>query len=188
MRLEQTSLADPIVSVATLAQHLRLNVAQESEMLASYLAAAQVWFEQYGSLTVSETEYSVFLNWFDDNDWDQYVGRRTLTLPRAPFGQVSAFQYVDVVGDWQNFTDYVIGGGYWRNLSITIAVPANVLETENIRVDFTAGFDTNSGTIPPLINHGILLLAAHMYEVRDGSEDIPPAVRAIAEMYCNPAD
>lgn len=180
-RVERLEAPLPVVSIQEAKEHLRVDADVDDALIQRYIAAAQDYIEgPYG--------YGVLLG---TQRWVAYFqGFSTfMYLPLYPVQSIVELRYVDLAGDTQTFASFradLIGnpsrlvpapGAYW---------PAtDPREPNAVSVEFEGGYEV----VPEDLRQAVLLLVAHMYEMRQpyipsGSlTKVPMAIEAILGKY-----
>jgi len=194
--------AEP-VSLDELKAHLRVDTADEDDLIDAVNAAAREWVEEYTARQLVEAVYEWTLPRFPGQRWPAHVehgetwhtpgfvtaGDAPLHLPRAPVRSIDDISYVDNDGQSQSFT------AFQTDLS-RVTTPPVVMpgagETwpavaperlDGVTVTFTAGYEPGSGSpadyganVPKRLRTAIKLLATHWYENRSAvMRDASPA-------------
>lgn len=170
---------DQCVTVAELADHLRLNTDAENDMLAIYLAAAIDMFQRCSNLQLNTATWALYLA-----DWADPI-----YIPRGPVQVISSIVYTDLDDNEQPYTDYVAD----LTRPVPTITPGEQPSNKGITITFDAGFPQAEGgyggnQVPDLIRLGILLLAAAYYENRESMTDLnlrelPMGFQAIVDIY-----
>jgi uncharacterized phiE125 gp8 family phage protein len=191
MQINRTGpAAAPPVSVAALADHLRLDVEAEDEAaLARLLAAAA---ERVMAFTrrvlMGEDWQAVFDAWPRLIPGAEAV---VLTMPRAPLIAVNGFTLIRADGEEISVDadDYVAQPGVPGRLAVTKAWPLAVRlrPLGGIRVAFRAGHGDSAEDVPAALVQAVLMEAAALYTHRgDGRvapETLSPDARSLAAPF-----
>lgn len=143
--------------------YLRLSKSQMTDAEADQLVMdAQAVWELYTHLTLFNTGYLNYRDWFDCD----------LTLRRAPLVSVESVQY-QLNGTFQTLATTVykplrLNQRNWGKLGLREGQrwPRHDHEGEVIRIAFTAGFGDNASDIPAPIKEALGRIAVDLYENR----------------------
>lgn len=189
------------VTLVLAKKHLRIDYAEDDDLVALYLASARDWIEDYLGKALIAQQYTYtasdtpFLGatpyvalpfplqinplWFP---WPNSL-QQPFELPRAPIISIDSVGF----GTWGQFdqvvpttlyqTDPTLG----RIRMLQGAVPGN---SDHLIVNFTAGYSYDGTGIPRSIITALLMLLAHIYENRgDTAEDMPVAAMHLLTMH-----
>lgn len=154
--------------VDDLRQHLRLDTSDEDFLLETWLVAARRHVETYTGAALMPQTWEARLDTFPDD--------AEIPLPRNPVQSITSLQYVDTAGATQTFAgsnfDLVAPadpvGGEWRLvLGYSKSWPATRGHVGDVRISFVAGYPDRKD-VPPEILAAILLVAADLFENREG--------------------
>ena len=154
------------VSIATLKQHLRLNLTDDdATLLPLYLKTARQMFETQTNRTVVQTTYKLSL--------DQWY--TTTFLPRAPVRSVTSVKYYDTDDNLQTLSS----SAYYTDLA---KEPCRIIfkdalpsisgdKRPRIEITFEAGYTKTAYTLnaPESIQVGIMLKAGDLFNNREAS-------------------
>lgn len=155
--------AEPI-SVAELSAHLRLDDAAEAGLLGGLIATARQACEQFLNRALIAQTWRLTLD-----RWPASAVR----FARAPLRSVEAI----VVYDADDTATALATGDFLVNTAAEPGLmvprsgawpPAPGRSRGGIEIDFTAGFGDGWNDVPAAIRHAVLIMAAHLYERRDG--------------------
>lgn len=168
--------AEPIVTLAAMKAHLRVDHTDDDELIAAYTAAAEGRVDGPNSITgrcfrVWRLRYSI-----------PVFGVR-MRLPYPPLISVDAVRYLDNNGDEQTFDDVdhwrVIGEGNGQGGMIALQDGAewpSLLATgdpDKVRIEFTAGYvnlnSPDDNPMPKEIAHAVKLMVGDWYDHRSSS-------------------
>lgn len=181
MLTEVTAPTQTVVSVQDFSDHLRLGSGfaddgNQDAALEMYLRVAASAVEaRIGKALITRRMRLVLTGW-------QGVERQA--LPMAPIQMIDSVSVVDAGG-----SSVAMGAGRWvlrrdmhrpelvANGGYLPTIPAN----GQVEIVFEAGFGPDPVDVPADLRQAVLLLAAHYYEARTGSEadGVPMAVMAL---------
>jgi hypothetical protein len=191
--LRITNPAQPVLPIATVRRHLRVDHPHDDDLIALQLAAATALAEQHlsralGAQTLSWTMAQqqpaqqfpmvpftawVLPLWLP---FSQLFGT-PVELPRSPVTQILAV----TSGEWGK-ADQALDPSTWDvDLStaparIRLHPGAQSTTADHLTITFTAGYTAEP--VPPPILHAILLITAWLYENRGDISDMPDLPRA----------
>ena len=157
----------PVIPLAEVKLHLRVDHADEDAMIDGYLAAATGLVESYLGRSLGEQIWRLTLDGFTD----------AIALPRGPVGSVTSVNYRDVDGlaqvvDPALWEADLISDPQWivRRSSAVWPVPLSAVNA--VWIDYTTGY----GVLPAPIRAALLLLTGFLYDSREGGPgmDIDP--------------
>jgi uncharacterized phiE125 gp8 family phage protein len=161
-------LAEP-VTLAELKAHLRIDAADEDELLESLIRVARVHLEAVTGVALMSQGFRLVLD-----DWPR---GEVIQLMRTPVQSIDAILVYDTEGSAQNLN---LSG----MLLDATAQPARLLVRQRsspgrpingIEIEFTAGFGSAT-EVPPELKRAILIHAAHLHEFRGAvSPEMQPA-------------
>lgn len=178
-------LTEPQVLPVTLEEakgHLRVDHSDDDGLIETIIeaAAGQINGPYGAGLVLSPQDWELSLDGFPC----------LIELPLWPVSAIKSIQYTDQAGDIQTLDPSV----YVSDLSSNPARIARDYNKQwplvrsvlaNVRIEFTAGFDT----VPADLKQALLLLIGHWYENRDAAiigtiaTDTPFAFNAIVDRY-----
>lgn len=156
------------VDLATFKSHLRIFHNDEDDLIEQYLASARTYAENtltWRALVERTLEYSL----------DRFPA--IIKLPRPPLLEVISIKYLDADGVEQTLdaADYIVDTHKEPGeIHPVNSWPSNLYKLPLVTVRYKAGYEPVEGeetdytaNIPDDIKNGILLLAAHFYEMRE---------------------
>jgi uncharacterized phiE125 gp8 family phage protein len=162
-----TGPASEPVSVATLKTHLRINVNDEDTLLASYITAARMTFENLSGLALIAQTWKLSLDGWPLED--------VIYLPRPPLQSVSHVKY----RDREEVLNTLASSKYYVDAA---TVPGRIVFGETfdrptltdyqlpkVEIQFVAGFVS----VPEQVKLAIMLLAGTFYKNREHLTDKP---------------
>lgn len=171
---------DEPVTVDEAKAQCRVTNDAENALIASYIAAAREWVENYTGHILVQREMTEQRECFG----------RFIEIRRWPVISVDEISYVDSEGDDQDFADFVARTGVF---------PARVypeaswpsLDTNGVAsVTYTAGYA--AGDEPRALLQAMLLLIGHWFSIRGNvslgqtPQEIPLATTALCEQFRSP--
>jgi uncharacterized phiE125 gp8 family phage protein len=178
------------ITIKELKDYLKLDYTTDDAMLTALICTARQWAEKYTSRAfICRTLKAHFEN-----------HNEKVRLPYPPINSVTT---VTRVRDNESSaltlnTDYYVNGVADKYLTLTSLSTSNVtpgisprdnLRAWNLEVTFIAGYGYSREDVPSGIRHGVLRLAAYLYENRDEVEvgtivaKIPFGIRAMLDAY-----
>ncbi|MBC7279844.1 head-tail connector protein [Hoeflea sp.] len=161
-------LAEP-VTLAELKAHLRIDAADEDELLEGLIRVARAHLEAVTGVALMSQGFRLALD-----DWPR---GGVIQLMRTPVQTIDAILVYDAQGEPQNLALSAM-------LLDATARPARLVIRERprpgqpingIEIEFTAGFGS-ALEVPPELKRAILVHAAHLYEFRGAvTPDMQPA-------------
>lgn len=164
LELSTAPTSEP-VTLAELKDHLRIERDEHVDdlLLAGYLKAARQYIEKaQGRQHMTAT-------------WKRYLSggfyAPEIELPYAPLQSVTSIQYIDTNGDTQTLSTSVYsvdtkatpGRVY---LAYNQAWPSTRGIINDVTITYVAGY-TAASLVPSTIKSAVMLLAAHLYNVRE---------------------
>ncbi len=159
-RLERTQMPSDAVTVQEVKQQLRVDSTAEDQLIGRYISAAQEYLEgPYGIGVLLGTQ-----------KWTAYFDRfyGIIRLPLYPVQSIDEITYVDQDGATQ-----VLDSGEYR--VDLIGNPARITTEYNVTWPVTRAREPNAvaikftggwSSIPEDLRQAVVLLASHMYEMR----------------------
>ena len=185
--MKKTLLTGPAVEPLSLAEakaHLRLDAADEDQLVERLIAAARASVESATRLVMIAQSWRVSL--------EVWPREGVVSLPVRPLLSVDAVRAFDASGA----ATLVPAGDYEVDREAgTVAAKAGAagfapsLSAGGIEVDFTAGFGPAGADVPAPLRQAMLMLAAHWFEHRsavavgDVPEPVPAGVAALTAPY-----
>lgn len=201
-----TPAAEPAVSLVEAKAHLRVDGGEEDALIETLVAAAAEACRAFTARELVNQAWRWTLDGFPGARLPWWQGVRegvaeteaadALHLPLAPL--VSVASVVTYADDGTPAT--LAAGSYFVD---TASVPGRIVpragqswpqptrRANAVEIVFTAGYGTRAADVPASLRHGILLLAAELYERRGpgdmaGGADVPAAVAAAWRAYRRP--
>jgi uncharacterized phiE125 gp8 family phage protein len=171
------------VSLARARAHLRIDWADEDELVFAYLRAAVDAIERHIGRALSRQAFTDRAPRFPN------AGER-LTLLRDPVTEITAVTYVDGDGAVQTLdaADYrSIEGEPWSIIApLAGSFPSTEEREDAVRVAYVAGYD--AGACPPSLQSAVLLLLGHLYQNREAVNvgNIVTAMPMAVQFLCEP--
>lgn len=147
--------------------HLRITSADEDALVARLVQSAATICERFtGQVLIARTLTETLA---------ANIGWRRLTA--TPVAAISAVE--TVAGDGSGIAlpaeayaiDIDADGDGWLRLTAGAAA--------TVRISLTAGMAADWASLPAPLRHGVIVLAAHLYDQRDGAGALPAAVTAL---------
>lgn len=165
------SAGGEIVTLAEAKRQLSVWDSADDANVASYLAAARAYCEEWGELTlrVNVTRRLSCETWPDGDGW---------VLKRPPVVGVTSVKYLDAEGaevpvDSSNYRTHATGGGLMLVEFIESFVrPATASRRDAVSVTYTTGF-SSAEAAPDGAKAAILLLLSFLYDARDQKATLP---------------
>lgn len=163
------------VSLTDAKAHLRLDGADDDQLVAAAITAARVHVEAKTRRVLIEQGWRVYL--------DAWPKQRIVIIPVAPLLAVDGVTVFDPAGDpiIVDAADYEVDTvAVPGRLFLSSPVPVLVGRAVNgIEIDVTAGYGPTSIDVPAPLRQAIMMLTAHWYEHRgavghDLAGDVPP--------------
>jgi uncharacterized phiE125 gp8 family phage protein len=168
-------LAEP-VDLADAKLHLRVDHADEDDLINGLIAAARLHIEANASLAM------VHQTW----KWISTLSRRDKSSARLsfPLGPLASIVEVTIDGRPLSPSEFSFSNG----LNATLALNnVSVVSGEDIEITFVAGFGPIGGNVPRDLRHAVTLLVTQWFEHREpggiGDAGLPPAVAALLAPY-----
>lgn len=149
------------VSIETVKQHLRVDIAADDALIGTYLQAARELGEGLARRAfVTQTLRLVV---------DAFPVNRVLKLPRPPLQSVESVTYLDSNGIEHEWTDFVTDARSEPGRVIFNSTPSvSLFESGAVAIEFVAGYGADSD-VPQTFVQGILMTVAHWYENRESA-------------------
>ena len=159
----------PAAKLDDLKAQLRIDDDSEDTYLTGLLLTASEYAAGYLALSLIETELRRQYDMTSRGPQLQPVrfGRNVITLPLGPVTEVESVEVIDREGEATEIeaSDYTLD---------TASQPARIYlheyhtgrEIAFLRIDYKAGYGASAEDVPRLIQHGILMHAAYLYEHR----------------------
>lgn len=176
------------LTVADLAEQLRLTDETEHPLLDAYLRTAVDYLERTTGLRLLTQTWTATLDWPDVP-----TGSEELELRGTPLASVTSIVYVDTAGANQTWSaaQYVVDTGrqpgrvypaylyYW---------PTVRDQPQAMTITYVCGW-TSAAAVPRPVQHALKLLIGHWYENREATtpdkppQDVPRAYDALIAPY-----
>ena len=159
----------PAAALSDLKAQLRLDTDDEDSYLTGLLLTASAYASGYLAQSLITTEIRRQYDMASSGPQLQPVrlGRNVIYLPLGPVASVDSVEVLDRDGDATEIeaSEYTLD---------TDSQPARIYLHEHhtgreiafLRIDYTAGYGASAEDVPRLIQHGILMHAAYLYEHR----------------------
>lgn len=162
-----TRTAEPATTPITTAEaksHLRVDSSDDDTLIASLVAAATSWVEEYTGRQLVTATYLLTLDSFPDGP---------IILPRPPAISVTSITWTksDETTDTVTSTDYVLDKSddlsrHRIVLKDAFSWPSDTRDHAAVRVVYTAGYGAASA-VPEVFKAAVKLVTANMYENRE---------------------
>lgn len=149
---------DRVSAVAAIRAQLRVTGEEEDALIAGYAETALGVAEQFVAQALIAREASVVME-----------GRAAWQL--LPVAPVSAITAVVAAGTALPIADYAV--------DVDVDARGWVRVARRASVTARVGLASEWATLPAAIRHGVVMLAAHLFEQRGGEAPIPAAVTAL---------
>lgn len=182
MHLRRKSVASPLVLPLTLAEaksHLRVDVADDDEVILDMIRAAADMFQDQTWSSMYVQTWELILPCFPgDPEFTRcpcyWAPRKdTIRLPRPPVASVVSVTYIDAGGD-QVVIDpgqYALVSaedGAWLMPSAGAAWPSAMVDApEPVVIEYLAGYNGTTIPFPAQARQAVRMLIAHWYENRE---------------------
>jgi uncharacterized phiE125 gp8 family phage protein len=173
---------EPLLTLAEVKAHLRVDYADEDALIASLIEAATAHLDGYGGILgralISQTwtvEYPTF-------------GER-LDVPLGPL-QSATVQYYDSTNALQTLATSVYavlsdGLGPYVSLKYNQQWPQTYTRDDAVKITWVAGYGASAASVPAALRTALMLLIGHWYDNRstvlvgESASDLPFAVAAL---------
>lgn len=175
---------DPVLSTADAKAWLRVSHDTEDATIAALVAAATRHVEELSGTALLLRTFTLYATDGDGILWDG--GRRSVCLPRWPFGTLSEVEHGEAGGNLSTVDPslYLLDDSALpARVELLTGFPTTGLGYR-VRFTFTAGASSNAGRREELIQ-AVRMLAAHWFEHREAAMDggqaapVPFAVDAL---------
>ncbi len=165
--------APPVVTLAELKAHLRIEDEGEDALLAGWLrAATEIVEQELGQLLIRREVTEQLL-----------CGDRGIRLSLLPVVRIESVEVQDSEGVWQLLeagairADITADGSAWL-------VPEQIGSGQLFRVRYQAGIALVANDLPEFLRQAVIRIAAHWHAFRDSAEarHLPQAVRQMLGM------
>jgi uncharacterized phiE125 gp8 family phage protein len=171
------------VTLAEAKAFLRVTESDEDALITSAIKVGRSEVEKYIGQTVLTTSYTYLLDEFPPLD--------VLTVPRGPINSVTSIKYIDPDGVSQTLSTDVYDVDTRRRagrigLKAGQCWPATKGNTLNaVEIEFTAGMGDEAAAIDEDIKTAIKLVAARVFENREGDNDsfLPFSAKSLLWKY-----
>ena len=166
--MKRILLAGPAVEPVTLAEakaHMRIDAADEDDLIGALLAAARVAAETEIRRVMIEQSWRAFVEAWPASG---------IALPVQPALSVDAVRAIDTDGA----ATVLDPGDYAFDVADgTVALENAVAGTDHYEIDFKAGYGAAGDDVPQPLRQAILMLATHWHEHRSAVDDSNDATR-----------
>lgn len=176
----------PAVEPVTLVRaklHLRVDHADEDDLISDLITAARMECEDRLQRTLVNTGWTWPLDAFPANGW-------LLTLPMPPLVSLGAITYVDPAGATQTLAAELLHidtlGQPGRILPASGSWPATADRINAVTVTYTAGYGPAAADVPAPIRQWMLLAIGDMYATRERSAERPKVPQGFADGLLDP--
>ena len=178
--MKRILLAGPAVEPVTLAEakaHMRIDAADEDDLIGALVAAARVAAETEIRRVMIEQSWRAFI---------EIWPAPGIELPVQPALSVDAVRSIDADGA----ATVLDPGDYAFDAADgTVALKNAVAGTDHHEIDFRAGYGASGDDVPEPLRQAILMLATHWHEHRsavgdsDAAANTPLAYRELIAPY-----
>lgn len=170
-----TAPAKEPVDLATMKQHLRLDITDDDALLTNILLSARRQVEKFTARRLITQTWDYYL--------DRYPIEDTMVMPLAPVITINTIETTD---NQLNVTTFDPSNYFVDNISdqtrivlrlgkIWPVVAYGLKKVNAIRINFDVGYGTDPAVVPQELLEAIKMLAAHFYQHREETEDKAPA-------------
>ena len=154
------------VALAVAKAHLRIETADEDELVGELIAAATSHLESETGLALMTQKWRLCL--------DAWPRHGPILLARSPVRTVDAVTVYDTGGNPAalDLSGAILDANARPARLHLAGVPRPGRALNGIEIDFTAGFGDTGGEVPDALRQAILQHVAHMYEFR-GAVAVP---------------
>lgn len=188
-----TRATQPAVEPVTLAEakaHCRIDTSADDAYVASLIAAAREWCEQYLDRTLVYTQWVMRFDKFPPD------GTQDIELPRPPMATAGTATAVALTFTYENGTTATYSTASYRvdRDSTPGAVkalygqtwPPHLQDDNAISVTWWAGYGSSGSSVPAAIRHAMLMLVGMWYERRMAADsmsgnEIPFGVKSLLD-------
>ncbi len=144
--------------------HLRILNSDDDAYIDSLIKVARQKVEIDTNRALTNTVYKKVL--------DCFPAGRFIELERAPLVSISSIQYYDTDGDLQtfnasNYLAQVHSEPGYVELKYELEWPDVRDESQAVIINYTAGYGTDSASVPETLRHAIKFLISHWYSMRE---------------------
>tara|TARA_R100000664_G_scaffold30954_1_gene44062 strand:- start:3759 stop:4415 length:657 start_codon:yes stop_codon:yes gene_type:complete len=210
LQLNTSPTYTDLISLTTAKSFLRVTHTADDTLITSFITAAIQSAENYTNSRFLETQYTMFMETWDDvyvsNHYTTslsngtylttggYVGKdglNQIVLPYAPLDSITHVKYYDSSNTqqtWTEDTDYSVNTFINQKGFIEITknttYPTLYDRADAIEIKFKAGYGTGDSDVPEPIKTAILLILGSMYEKREDSVSrLPKASEYLLDPY-----
>lgn len=157
-----TPATDEPITLVEAKQHCRVTNDVEDDLLASFIAAAREYVEEFTRRILMPTTVRIGL--------DHFPGGR-LCLPHTPVQSITSIKYLDGAGVEQTFSpaNYVVDLGSFPP-SVSLAYGQSWPQTQSVanavRIVYVAGYES-AAAVPAALKAAIKLYVADLYLNRE---------------------
>lgn len=169
-----TPVAAEPISLAQAKNHLRVEISETADdaLITALITAARESAEHYAGRAFAEQTLEAAYDGFPADDY--------LKLPFGPAASVTSVKYDDTDGVEQTFADYALSS-YGTADRIDLAADAEWPSTEDAAESVRVRYVTKA-ECPKAAYAAMLLIIAHLYEVRGtDADDIPAGAKALLD-------
>ena len=210
LQLNTSPTYTDLISLTTAKSFLRVTHTADDTLITSFITAAIQSAENYTNSRFLETQYTMFMETWDDvyvsNHYTTslsngtylttggYVGKdglNQIVLPYAPLDSITHVKYYDSSNTqqtWTEDTDYSVNTFINQKGFIEITknttYPTLYDRADAIEIKFKAGYGATEDKVPEPIKTAILLILGSMYEKREDSVSrLPKASEYLLDPY-----
>ena len=210
LQLNTSPTYTDLISLTTAKSFLRVTNTAEDTLITTMIGAAIQSAENYTNSRFLETQYTMFMETWDDvyvsNHYTTslsngtylttggYVGKdglNQIVLPYAPLDSITHVKYYDSSNaqqTWTEDTEYSVNTFINQKGFIEITknttYPTLYDRADAIEIKFKAGYGTGDSDVPEPIKTAILLILGSMYEKREDSVSrLPKASEYLLDPY-----
>lgn len=168
-----TDATDLPVTLAEAKAHLGVDIANDDEMITSFIGAATQEAEHIMQRAVMPQTWQLTLDSFQPNQryWLAARGSRSIALDRPPVTAITSIQYVDTSGVTQTLdpSAYRLLKHEYRAAVVPVfglEWPSTRQQADAVQITFSAGY-ADASSVPELIKTWIKLRVGTLYENRE---------------------
>jgi len=150
------------IGLAEAKAHLRIDHADEDNLITALILAAREAAETHTGLSFISQEWTYALDqWPEDEGF--------IRSPRGPLlslSSIKTYDNADTATTWGSGNTFVAIGEdrIYRRAGIAWPVPGR--QERGIEISYVAGFGLLASDVPPAIRHALLIMVAHYYSHR----------------------
>jgi hypothetical protein len=192
------------IGLSDAANFLRLEVADDDDLVQSLITTARLECEQRTNRSFINTTWQLSLDYFPPYPIKTTnilpalafgvaaVGGRTLflnmemgaiRLPMPPLVSVTSISYVDPTGQARSLPspDVVISTGTPGQIAPSFGniFPLTIPSLSSVTIDYVAGYGPDASFVPQAVKTAMLFLVSHYYNHRTGDEPEPAVIDSL---------